>query len=116
MSTVNCFCGNPVAVLTSNTAANPGRRFERCANYQCTYWDWRTNEDGTPATRCRCNRVMRVFTAGPSAMPHNHGREFGRCAHPVKDQRCKFFLWCDDEDSQELFNEYMDARFSAFVY
>ncbi|KAJ7227990.1 hypothetical protein B0H12DRAFT_1148273 [Mycena haematopus] len=111
---VTCFCDQPVAISTSNTAANPGRQFERCAHYnpnnRCKYWEWCDDDQGLPALRCFCNRVARMSTAGAGAMGHNYGREFARCRHPEAKKRCKFFEWCDGQDSQELFNEYMDAR------
>ncbi|KAJ7680073.1 hypothetical protein B0H17DRAFT_1077302 [Mycena rosella] len=80
---VKCFCERPARIATSNTTANPGRQFELCATGECAYWAWCDNEG-----------------IG----------DFARCTHPENDLRCGFFMWCDGQDSQELFNEHMDAR------
>ncbi|KAJ7112801.1 hypothetical protein C8R43DRAFT_961662 [Mycena crocata] len=182
---ITCFCERPVRIHISNTTANPGREFEKCATDQCGYWlvlllpigsDWartllpislmalalecfshreaqnnilaywqefylfrfcrnsgevllftvekarsdpnvarqRGNRRHLAGTRCACNRVVRVLTAGARALPHNYGRPFARCAHPENAERCGFFEWCDGLSSQELFNEYMDARLVSF--
>ncbi|KAJ7503240.1 hypothetical protein B0H11DRAFT_2187731 [Mycena galericulata] len=91
---VTCFCDHPVAIRTSNTTKNPGRPFEKCATGGCKYWEWRDN----------------VGYVGRGGMAHNYGREFARCRHPDNARRCTYFKFTDGQDSQEVFNEYMDAR------
>lgn len=41
-----CECQEPAVLLTANTEANRGRRFHRCPNRACDFFQW---EDDTPA-------------------------------------------------------------------
>ncbi|KAF7330667.1 hypothetical protein MSAN_02452000 [Mycena sanguinolenta] len=104
---------NPVRLHTVHAESeNKGRRFEKCHYYErkCNYWEW-SDEEGPAGLRCYCNRLVYIGVAGRRAKDHNKDREFACCRNPDRTKRCNFFVWTDGQDSQELFNEYMDAQF-----
>jgi len=105
-----CACGLHYTVVTSRSAANPGRRFYSCSNGQppsgCGQFGGWLSEPGAAAAavaddespHCSCAHTARRATVRAEGNVHR-GRQYWTCA--ATDNKCGFFQWCDDDDDDD---------------
>jgi hypothetical protein len=122
----HCKC-NKIAELflcRNGRPENINKWFWRCSDQTCNFWIWdETEEDAQKRINsrkrkasdsgleknCYCG-VPAIRLTSRNGMPHNHGKEFLRCAR----RKCKFWIWADgslpfSDESQARFDEWADG-------
>ncbi|XP_004342668.2 topoisomerase III [Capsaspora owczarzaki ATCC 30864] len=100
-----CACSQPAVQFTSQSAANPGRQFMRCATRTCGFFVWADSDARLPSfdtlgsrpntnsrfKKCGCNRdaVLKTVTKADS---DNRGRQFWTC----DSKKCDYFEWAEE--------------------